>query len=40
MATQIKRPAGRLYDEDFYAWSKTQADLLRTAAMRISTWSI
>ena len=29
MATQIKPPAGRLYEEDFYAWSKTQVDLLR-----------
>jgi hypothetical protein len=29
MATQIKPPAGRLYEEDFYAWSKAQADLLR-----------
>ena len=31
MATRIKPPAGRLYDEDFYAWSKSQADLLRAA---------
>ncbi len=29
MATQIKSPAGRLYEEDFYAWSKRQAELLR-----------
>jgi Domain of unknown function DUF29 len=29
MATQIKPPAGRLYEEDFYAWSKAQAALLR-----------
>jgi hypothetical protein len=29
MATQIKPSPGRLYDEDFYAWSKAQADLLR-----------
>jgi Domain of unknown function DUF29 len=29
MATQIKPPAGRLYDEDFYVWSKAQAELLR-----------
>ena len=29
MATQIKPPAGRLYEEDFYVWAERQAALLR-----------
>jgi hypothetical protein len=29
MATRVKPPAGLLYEKDFYAWSKAQADLLR-----------
>ena len=29
MATQIERASQRLYREDFYAWSRQQADLLR-----------
>lgn len=29
MATQITRPAEELYEEDFYAWSRRQAELLR-----------
>jgi Domain of unknown function DUF29 len=31
MATLITRPAKRLYEQDFYAWSKQQAELLRLA---------
>ena len=30
MATQAKPKPSQIYDEDFYAWSKEQADLLRT----------
>jgi hypothetical protein len=29
MATRIKRTSEPLYERDFYAWSKAQADLLR-----------
>ena len=29
MATRIKPPPKPLYEQDFYAWSKAQADLLR-----------
>jgi hypothetical protein len=29
MATRIKPAAAQLYEQDFYAWAKTQADLLR-----------
>jgi hypothetical protein len=29
MATRIKRPPARLYEEDFYAWALEQARLLR-----------
>ncbi len=29
MATRIKSPPKALYEQDFYAWSKAQADLLR-----------
>ena len=29
MATQVTHPTKDLYEQDFYAWSKTQADLLR-----------
>jgi hypothetical protein len=29
MATRIKPATARLYEQDFYAWAKTQADLLR-----------
>jgi hypothetical protein len=29
MATQITHPADKLYEEDFYAWSRRQAELLR-----------
>ena len=29
MATQITHPADKLYEEDFYAWSRWQAELLR-----------
>jgi hypothetical protein len=29
MATQITHPTGDLYDKDFYAWSRRQAELLR-----------
>ena len=29
MPTRIKRAKAELYDADFYAWSKTQGDLLR-----------
>ena len=29
MATRTKPTSARLYDEDFYAWSEQQADLLR-----------
>ena len=29
MATEIKRPAKSLYDEDFYVWAEAQAQLLR-----------
>ena len=29
MATRIKPSTGLLYEQDFYAWSKAQADLLR-----------
>jgi len=29
MATRIKPKSNRIYDEDFYAWSREQADLLR-----------
>ncbi len=29
MATRIKPTSERLYEQDFYAWSKAQADLLR-----------
>jgi hypothetical protein len=29
MATQIKERAGDLYEQDLYAWSQAQADLLR-----------
>lgn len=30
MATRIKPKSEPLYEQDFYAWSKAQADLLRT----------
>ena len=29
MATRIKPPAAKLYDEDFYVWAERQAELLR-----------
>ena len=29
MATRIKPATAQLYEQDFYAWTKTQADLLR-----------
>ena len=29
MATRIKPTTAQLYETDFYAWAKTQADLLR-----------
>lgn len=29
MATRVKPPADLLYEQDFYAWSKAQAELLR-----------
>jgi Domain of unknown function DUF29 len=29
MATQIRHPARDLYEQDFYAWSRRQAELLR-----------
>jgi Domain of unknown function DUF29 len=29
MATQITHPARDLYEQDFYAWSRRQAELLR-----------
>ena len=29
MATRIKPTTGHLYEQDFYAWSKAQAELLR-----------
>ena len=29
MATRIKERTSHLYDQDLYAWSRTQADLLR-----------
>jgi hypothetical protein len=29
MATQVRPKAKQLYDEDFYVWTETQADLLR-----------
>jgi uncharacterized protein DUF29 len=29
MATRVKPVPSQLYDQDFYAWSKAQADLLR-----------
>jgi Domain of unknown function DUF29 len=29
MATRVKPAPSQLYDQDFYAWSKAQADLLR-----------
>jgi hypothetical protein len=31
MATQITHPAQNLYEQDFYAWSRRQAELLRLA---------
>jgi Domain of unknown function DUF29 len=30
MATRIKPPPKKLYDEDFYVWAERQAELLRT----------
>jgi hypothetical protein len=32
MATQVKPKPSVLYDEDFYAWSRQQADLLRAGS--------
>ena len=34
MATQIKTPRSDLYQQDLYAWSKAQVDLLRAGASR------
>jgi hypothetical protein len=31
VATQITHPAQNLYEQDFYAWSRRQAELLRLA---------
>ena len=39
MATRIKPTGEQLYEEDFYAWAKAQADLLRAGRTPISTWS-
>jgi Domain of unknown function DUF29 len=33
MATRIKPPAGKLYDEDFYVWAERQAELLRAGRL-------
>jgi hypothetical protein len=33
MATRIKRPPKRLYDEDFYVWAEHQAELLRAGRL-------
>ena len=32
MATRTKTTRKAVYEEDFYAWSKAQADLLRAGA--------
>jgi len=34
MATRIKQASQQLYDQDFYAWSRRQADLLRAGRFR------
>ena len=33
MATRIKPPPKKLYDEDFYVWAERQAELLRTGRL-------
>jgi hypothetical protein len=33
MATRIKPPADALYESDFYAWAKAQAELLRAGRL-------
>jgi Domain of unknown function DUF29 len=33
MATRIKPPPKKLYDEDFYIWAERQAELLRTGRL-------
>ena len=33
MATRIKRPPKKLYDEDFYVWAERQAELLRNGRL-------
>lgn len=33
MATRIKPSSGHLYEEDFYAWCRAQADLLRSGRL-------
>lgn len=32
MATRVQRASHRLYDEDFFAWSRQQAELLRSGS--------
>ena len=39
MATRVKTTTEHLYEKDFYAWAKAQADLLRAERYPISTWS-
>jgi Domain of unknown function DUF29 len=39
MAIRVKPVPSQLYDQDFYAWSKAQADLLRGGRYSELDWN-
>ena len=40
MATRVKTPTEHLYEQDFYAWAKAQADSsYAPSVIPTSTWS-